>query len=199
MKVGPATPRDVAAIVHCLADAFAGDELMRYCFRTHVAGIREGTIEFFSVLLRARLALGMPAIVLGDPAAPQGAAMGYDTTPPDWPAPQIGDWAALESRTPGVAERFDAYERIADAFRPAEPHHYLGVIGVHPGAQGRGAGKVLLDAFCGLAAADPRSGGVYLETASPASRAFYLRNGFVSCGEGSLDTFTLWCLFRPTP
>jgi len=96
-----------------------------------------------------------------------------------------------------VAERFEAYERIVTLHRPADAHYYLGVIGVHPSAQGRGAGKALLDGICQLSCADPLSSGVYLETASPDSLEFYYRCGFALAGEGDLDGSPLWCLFRP--
>ncbi len=123
--------------------------------------------------------------------------MGYNTEPPEWPAPFEREWAMIESNTPGVAERFDAYERIVTLHRPTDPHYYLGVIGVHPSAQGRGAGKALLDGICQLSCADPLSSGVYLETASPDSLKFYYRCGFVLAGEGDIDGSPLWCLFRP--
>jgi ribosomal protein S18 acetylase RimI-like enzyme len=72
------------------------------------------------------------------------------------------------------------------------------VIGVHPSLQRRGAGKVLLDAFCRLSADNAASSGVYLETASESSLNFYLRNGFALRGKGDLDGRPLWCVFRST-
>jgi len=72
------------------------------------------------------------------------------------------------------------------------------VIGVHPALQGMGAGRALIDIFCDLSRADPRSGGVYLETGSRSSLQFYIANGFELRGEGQLETATLWCVFKPT-
>lgn len=43
---------------------------------------------------------------------------------------------------------------------------YLGVIGVHPTLQGRGAGKALLEAFCAPSCTHCLSSSVYLDTTS---------------------------------
>ena len=75
------------------------------------------------------------------------------------------------------------------------PHHYLGVIGLDPALHGRGFGVQLLQAFCNQSAADPLSGGVYLETANPANVRFYARAGFEETGRGRLGDATLWCMF----
>lgn len=196
-SVVPAQVGHVEAASRCLADAFAADPLINYFFRTSPRGVRHAALEFFSLLLRVRIALEMPALVLADGATMLGAAMGYNTDPPEWPGHFGREWEMIESNTPGVAERFEAYERIVTLHRPADPHYYLGVIGVHPSAQGRGAGKALLDGICRMSCSDPLSSGVYLETASPDSLKFYYRCGFVLAGEGDLDRAPLWCLFRP--
>lgn len=194
--IAPAGAADVKLATACAAEAFAADSLMHYFFSASPRGVQAATTDFFSLLMRVRLALNMPALVAREGGEIVGLVMGYGTDPPEWPEGLQREWEAFEAAIPGVVERFDAYEGIADAHRPESPHHYLGVIGVDPRVQGRGVGRALLEAFCTLAAADPRSHGVYLETGNPASLAFYLRNGFVLCGEGSLDSGRLWCVFR---
>lgn len=84
------------------------------------------------------------------------------------------------------------------AHQPAEDHYYLGVIGLHPSLQGKGWGKAMLDAFCALSDVDPKSRGVYLDTANPRSLQFYYNNGFELRGEGRLGAAHLWCVFKPT-
>jgi ribosomal protein S18 acetylase RimI-like enzyme len=197
VMVIPARADHAEAASRCLADAFAADPLINFFFRTNPRGVHVAALEFFSLLLRLRIALEMPALVMADGATMLGAAMGYNTERPEWPGPFEREWATIESNTPGVAERFQAYERIVTLHRPTNPHYYLGVIGVHPSAQRRGAGKALLDGICRLSCADPLSSGVYLETANPASLKFYYRCGFVLAGEGNLGGSPLWCLFRP--
>lgn len=192
----PATSDDVDAVTRAVAQAFADDPLMRYFFGAHPDGLAATTRRFFALLLRARLALGAPAIVLEDAGAPRGLVMGYDTAPGDWPAAIDLEWSAFEATLPGITERFDRYEAASTRFEAPGPHWYLGVIGVHPSLAGRGEGRRLLEAFCAQAAADPRSTGVYLETSNPTSLAFYRRQGFDLRGEGDLDGMPLWCVFR---
>jgi GNAT superfamily N-acetyltransferase len=194
--IRPARVADVPAAVTTLGNAFAPDALMAYFFAGSPRGAPATSMEFFSILLRTRLALGMPALVLERGPEILGVAMGYDTALPPWPAAFNEEWEALERAVPGLAARLVAYDGIADAHKPLEAHYYLGVLGVHSSIRGQGAGKALLEAFCAASAADPRSHGVYLETASPDSLEFYLRNGFELRGEGMLDATRLCCVFR---
>lgn len=196
-EVRSAKLEDVESAVAALGTAFAGDPLMQYLFAESAHGTAAGTRAFFSILLGVRVALGMPAYVLVRDGDMLGAAMGYDTSRPTWPSPFAEAWRDFESNTRGFTARLAAYEHICSAHEPAEDHYYLGVIGVHPSEQGRGGGKALLDAFCAPSQADPGSGGVYLETASPASLNFYLRNGFEVRGENPLGAASLWCLYQP--
>jgi GNAT superfamily N-acetyltransferase len=189
---------DVDPAVSVLADAFAQDPLMLYLFRDNPRGIRHGVAQFFTILLQARLALGMPAHVLMRDDQVRGGAMGYDTTRPVWPPALTEEWRAFEVGVPGLDERLAAYEKICEAHQPSEDHYYLGVIGVHPAVQGKGGGKILLEAFCGLSHGDANSGGVYLDTSNRDSLEFYRRNGFQVLGEGALDGAPLWCVYRRT-
>lgn len=191
-----ASARDVDETALALAAAFAADPLIAYFFRTHPQGIAAASRRFFSLLLRLRISLGMPALVLKAGDRVLGAAMGYDTERPDWPEPFAGEWARLAAETPGFAERLHAYEVLSHSHAPAAPHYYLGVLGVAPSAQGTGAGRALLEAFCRRSAGDPLSAGVYLETSNPESRDFYLRQRFVERSADELEGTPLWCVFR---
>lgn len=189
---------DVEPAVAALGDAFADDPLMAYLFRGAPGGVRAGVTAFFSILLRARLALAMPAFVLRHAGGVAGAAMGYDTRRPTWPSALMDEWRRLEIAVPGLAARLAAYDAVCETHQPVEAHYYLGVIGVRPSLQGKGAGKAMLDAFCALSSADPRSQGVYLDTANPASLQFYYGNGFDLRGEGRLESTPLWCVHKRT-
>lgn len=197
MRIEDATTADVEAAAEALTAAFAHDPLIAYFFRTHPQGVAAASARFFALLLRLRIALGMPALVLREGARVLGAAMGYDSERPAWPEPFAGEWAQLEEATPGLSGRLAAYEALSRLHEPPAPHYYLGVLGVHPSLQGRGAGKALLEAFCRRSAADPLSAGVYLDTANPSSLEFYLRNGFALRREDDLEGTPLWCVFRP--
>lgn len=193
-----ATPADADAALAILGDAFADDPLMRYFFHDYAPGIRAGVIDYFSILLRVRLALGAPAYVLETGGAIAGAAMGYDTAPPAWPPAFTRDLRAFEAAAPNFPARYAAYEHLCNAHEPAGAHFYLGVLGVAPSLQGKGAGAALLNAFSAPSHADPKSNGVYLDTTNPRSLDFYLKNGFERCGEGKLDDVSVWCVFKPT-
>jgi len=193
-----ATPADADAALAVLGDAFADDPLMRYFFHDHAPGIRAGVMDYFCILLRVRLALGAPAIVLEDGGAIAGAAMGYDAAPPQWPAAFEQELRAFEAAAPNFPPRYAAYEHLCTAHEPAGAHFYLGVLGVAPSLQGKGAGAALLDAFNARSHTDPKSDGVYLDTTNPRSLEFYLKNGFTLCGEGKLDDVNVWCVFKPT-
>src|SRR5689334_17077530 len=113
VDISAASAADVDATTTCAAAAFAADPLMHFFFGGSPMGVRAATIEFFTLLMRARLALGMPALVARRESAIVGVAMGYDAVPPEWPEAHARAWERFEAGIPGVAERFGAYEQIA--------------------------------------------------------------------------------------
>lgn len=197
--IRPVRAGDIDATADALALAFAGDPLIGFLFgpgweqQPHAR-------SFFHILLSVRVALGMPAWCAEQhDGRILGGVMGYDTSRPAWQAGHTARWQAMLEAVDGLEQRLAAYEHLADAFQPAQPHYYLGVIGVRPEAQGTGVGKALLEHFCAASRADPASSGVYLETASSDSLAFYRWNGFGVSGQGTLGTRTpLWCVFQPS-
>ncbi len=198
MKITPAKPSDLEEAVECWAAAFAQDPITRFLLQPG-GGYRERVARFFSLLVQARIALEMPVLVARGPSGIQGAAMGYATACPDWPADLATQWEAFEQTIPGIAQRMATYDEIAGKGIPSEPHYFLGVIGVDPDLRGTGTGKQLLASFCSLSANDPVSKGVYLETANPSNVGFYERAGFAETCRGSLGSATLWCMYLPHP
>lgn len=87
--IRPAASADAPPAIAALAQAFARDPLMLYLFAQHPRGIPAGIESFFSILLRARIAIAMPADVLTQDGAILGATMGYDTSRPTWTAPLL--------------------------------------------------------------------------------------------------------------
>jgi len=180
--------------VDCLAAAFANDPITGFLLQSG-PGYRDRVAQFFSLLMRARIALEMPVVVARDSSGIHGAAMGYSTAHSAWPKELAEEWDRFESSIPGMADRMAIYDDVAAKFKPPVPHYYLGVIGVDPGMQGRGIGAQLLRSFCDLSRKDPLSCGVYLETAEESNLAFYERAGFVETGRGPLGSAALWCMY----
>lgn len=191
-----AATADVPTAVDCLVAAFSADPLMAHLFPGPTEKRLQMSGRFFSLLLRARIALDMPAIVLRDAAGIGGVAMGYTTARPAWPADINAEWASFMAYEPGFPARFDGYDAASSAGEPETPHYYLGVIGVAPRLKGTGLGSRLLQAYCAASAADPASSGVYLDTTNPANLAFYARHGFAVTAERSMGATTVWCLFH---
>lgn len=196
MNVTAASPSDLDEAVSCLATAFGQDPITGYLLQTG-PGYRDRVSRFFTILMRARLALAMPVFVAKSSAGVLGASMGYTTARPDWPSDLTAEWDLLEKAVPGMPERMAVYDEVAARFKPTAPHYYLGVIGTDPSVQGSGIGTRLLKAFCEASARDPLSSGVYLETAQASNLRFYERAGFVETGRGSLGSSTLWCMYLP--
>lgn len=196
MKIITATPSDIDEAVGCLAAAFAQDPITGFLLQTG-PGYRDRVTQFFSLLMRARIALKMPVLVSRGSAGIHGAAMGYATVRPAWPTGLAEDWHRFEKATPGLTDRIAVYDEIAAKGKPPAPHYYLGVIGIDPNLQGLGIGTQLLKAFCDLSASDRLSSGVYLETAQASNLGLYERAGFAETGRGSLGRATLWCMYLP--
>jgi ribosomal protein S18 acetylase RimI-like enzyme len=196
MKITGAAPSDLNESVGCLAVAFAQDPITGFLLHAG-PGYRDRVTQFFSLLMRARMALEMPVLVARGTAAIHGAAMGYATVRPEWPTDLADEWDRFEKATPGLTDRMAIYDEIAAKFKPRAPHYYLGVIGIDPKLHGRGFGAQLLGAFCDLSARDRLSDGVYLETAQASNVGFYERAGFVETGRGSIGGATLWCMYLP--
>lgn len=196
MRIDPAEPKDLPDAAVCMAQAFASDPIADTFFHDSPLGRPAADAEFFGLLLAARIALGMPALVLREGARISGLAMGYDCTRPSWPDDLQSKWAAFEDRHPALGPRFAAYDAVGHACAPSEPHYYLGAVGVDPERKGRGFGMALVRAFTDLADADPAADGTFLETANPANVGFYQALGFDLTGSGPLEAETLWCLYR---
>ena len=194
MQVNAATPSDIEQAIGCLATAFAADPITGFLLQAG-PNYRERLTRFFSLLMRARIALGMPVLVARGNAGVQGAAMGNATAPPPWPSDLEEEWDHLARAIPGFKDRAALYDGIAESSKPPVPHYYLGVIGMDPSVSGRGIGTQLLTSFCDLSASDRLSSGVYLETANPSNVRFYERAGFAVTGRGNLGAATLWCMF----
>ena len=120
--------------------AFSQDPITGFLLQTG-RGYQDRVTQFFSLLMRARIALKMPVLVAQGTAGIHGAAMGYATVRPAWPTDLAEEWDCFESATPGLTDRMAVYDEIAGKYKPSAPHYYLGVIGIDPNLHGRGFGE----------------------------------------------------------
>jgi GNAT superfamily N-acetyltransferase len=83
-----------------------------------------------------------------------------------------------------------------EALHPAQPHWYLGALGVDPSVQGTGVGSALVRALVARASRDDLP--AYLETDRPDNAAFYERRGFAVVGRTEILNVPIWCMLHPS-
>ncbi|HEX4902392.1 MAG TPA: GNAT family N-acetyltransferase, partial [Acidimicrobiales bacterium] len=170
-----ATAADLPAVTDVLTAAFAADPVQRWVFEP-AADPDAGRRALFQLLVEDYFGLGhLHVAVAGGALA--GAAM---WAPPDRDVLQgsrVDDLLAAltphlgDELIPRLGELAKAHEH-----RPAEPHLYLGVLGVDPARQSGGIGASLLGPT--LAECDRMGVLAHLESSNERNVAFYERHGF---------------------
>jgi predicted GNAT family N-acyltransferase len=166
MQAGAATD-----LVHA---AFVADPILRWVFADDERWAGIGRV-FVDRLIEVRLS-GGEAWVLEHPPG-QAASVALFDPPGGVYASREGLWAEFNAHlTDDEATRLEAYDTLADAAQPAEPHWYLGVLAVTPTLQGRGYARRVVTPI--LDSANRTQTPVTLETATPINLAIYARFGF---------------------
>lgn len=175
-----AVPDELDAVGEALADAFVDDPVQRWLFEgadDHRASLG----RFFRFFVDEYAAMGHVYVPKGSPRS--GAAM--------WAAPGLGIlhheerltqfFALMQAEVPDdPGPRLMELAR-ADDYRPAEPHFYLGILGVAPAGQGGGLGAELVEPV--LAMCDRAGIPAHLESSNPRNIGFYERLGFETVDE----------------
>jgi GNAT superfamily N-acetyltransferase len=194
-----AIPREHAAeAAEVLALAFARDPLITYFLPADTPGRHAKLCAFFRFFCDLRHDLDWPLLGCEADGRIVAVACPSDTVDPPWPEAveqkyrRLGDDLGCD-----VVARLETYATVADPLRPREPNYYLGIIGVHPRAQGRGYGRVLLDAVQALSEAHPTSTGVALDTELATNVAIYERCGYRVHTTARIGALDIWCMFRP--
>lgn len=170
------TRADLGAVADTTAAAFADDPVQNWLFEP--AADPDGSRRrFFGFFVEEYFGLGHVHAIRSDGAI-TGAAL---WAPPDLDilhGPRLDELIAMMSSELGdqALPRLGELARTAE-FRPAEPHFYLGILGVGPAHQGRGLGEVLVGP--GLDACDRGGFTAHLESSNSRNIGFYERLGFV--------------------
>jgi ribosomal protein S18 acetylase RimI-like enzyme len=182
-------------IVELLAEAFRGYPVMRFVLGDDDA---ERLRRLVLLFVMARVLRDEPLLGIRD----EGVLVAAATTsfPSDAPHPR----AFLELRAelwqalgPEAEARYDAYGAATRTFPFDFPHVHLNMVGVRPGARGRGLARRLIDEVQAIARARPGSQGVTLTTEDPTNVAFYEKLGFGVVGRVRVSpTLESWGFLR---
>ncbi|TWF78471.1 acetyltransferase (GNAT) family protein [Pseudonocardia hierapolitana] len=175
---------DTDTAVRVLTAAFADDPLARWLLPGHPAGAAADIV--FGPLVHASSSHGELAV------APDATAAAV------W-LPRAADPPERDQQPiPEALAHLRAFMELTEARHPTGTAHlYLVLLGVVPGAQGRGLGGALLRERLGRA--DAAGLPAYLEATSRSSRALYERHGFRDTGDPIHlpDGPTVWPMWRP--
>lgn len=187
-----------AAALNILCPAFHDYPVMRYVigeFDPDYPGKLQELIGFF---IEARLIRKVPLIGLRDGNELLGVAV---VSPPEelpMPPELEACRAHVERRLgPNAMARFDQYDKGCEATDPGHFAHYLGMVGILPGAQGRGLGRRMIDAVKGRARSHPESAGVVLNTEIESNLPFYEKVGFRKVSESDVGPLHTWSFYWP--
>jgi GNAT superfamily N-acetyltransferase len=162
-EVRLATPGDRERVVGSLTAAFVADPVLRYLFPSD-AEFRTGAPVFFGALFDKRVRSGTVWV------ADDGSAASL------WDAPDGAGSSDLSGLGAGALSRLNQYDAAIHGALPRIPFWYLGVLGTHPDAAGRGLGRAVMAA--GIAAAAESGLPCVLETSKPENLEYYARHGW---------------------
>ena len=186
----------VSSVARLLARAFADNPLgVAVVGESKKRRYRKGLHGMRSLLASARgHAAGWVVRPAGE-AEPRGALLGIGPDCHPLPAPPLAtQLRTLLGQGPRVVSRWSrVYDRLQEV-HPAEPHWYLGILGVDPTSQGRGHGGALLGHW--LRSVDEAGLPSYLETDRERNLGFYARAGFEVTRELSVLGVPVWCMWR---
>jgi len=198
MTIERLTTADRELVIDVLAAAFRDYPVMRFALSDAGAEYGDQLRELIGFFCDARLTRGWP--VLGIRQGQELVAAALVSEPRYVPAPPELKRKRLQVARIIGHEAFDRmaqYERQSTGHKPEEPHFFLGMIGVAPGHQGSGYGRILLEHIQAMSEADPVSIGVALSTEDPSNVPYYERVGYRVTGEADVGDIHTWSMFRP--
>ncbi|TDI72151.1 MAG: GNAT family N-acetyltransferase [Bacteroidetes bacterium] len=89
--------------------------------------------------------------------------------------------------------RVNEFDRLSHLALPSEPHHFIGMLAVHPDHQGSGLGTRLVEHMKEMSVSE-QSRGVTLTTETERNVEYYTRLGFEILGETEFCELTSWSM-----
>jgi len=173
-RIRPATDADLRVLASVVAGAFHPLAVARWLVPDEMQRLRMFP-QYFAILLEHALVHGVVDITAGREAV----AAWLPHTGAPLPPPRDYD-RRLAEVAGGWLNRFTVFDALLEEHHPGRPHHYLALLAVRPDRQGQGLGTALLGEH--HAHLDETGLPAYLEASSRASRALYLRHGYVPHG-----------------
>ncbi|MDA0768641.1 MAG: GNAT family N-acetyltransferase [Chloroflexi bacterium] len=184
--------------VAVLAEAFQHDPVMNYVFHGIESGDDARLRELFRFSCRVRFDIGWPLMGVQSDGELLAVAGIDEPGEAEWPQ-SLSDCYQEFARIAGpeAVGRLGSYASLPDKHRPKEPHFFLGMIGVHPKAQGKGYARLLLDWLHRASETHPTSNGVALDTDSDVNVSIYEHFGYEVVGRDDLVSLTVSTMYRP--
>lgn len=188
---------DLPEVGEVMALAFREDPAMRYFIPGEVDERLEKISAFGQAMGASRLARGQILKGIredGKLAAVIGAAQPVGGEENDL---SEAIWRTCFERIGyDVGNRVEAYGEAQHRLLPSGSYHYVIALGTHPDYQGKGYGRALLEEICALAAKDPNSQGVCLDTESKSNVSWYESLGFSVVGQANVESLSVHMLRR---
>jgi ribosomal protein S18 acetylase RimI-like enzyme len=190
---------DLSAAVGVLSHAFATEPMVNYAFSVSNIPLEDSLRALFHFSCEVRLLLAWPLLGTMDEKGELAGVAGFSLPGEvQWPQALATVYEAFKTSVgPESAARIEEYSYLADLHRPPLPHYQLGMIGVHPRAQGKGHARALIRTLHQMSDADPESIGVWLDTSDPHNVSIYEHLGYRVIAQEPLEQITVWGMFRP--
>lgn len=187
-----------AEVVAVLSAAFNDYPVMRFVLRTTGDEYEKQLNALVGFFCEVRLLRQWPVLGIRKDGSLVAAALVNEPVrePLTLPEEQLKELRSIIGNA--AYQRLESYEEKSSGGEPAEPHHFLGMIGVLPDHRGKGYAADLLRVVKEMSVADPASAGVCLSTEDSRNVSLYQRFGYRILAEVDVDGLHSWCMFLPT-
>lgn len=198
MRVEALSPDERGAVVDVLTASFWDYPVMRYALADSGQGYETHVRALHGFFCDARFSRGWPVLGIREDGGVQAVVLLSEPVVTPRPVDLQAAYHDLATTIgQGALDRLNQYEELSSVAEPGVPYYFVGMLGVMPGHQGRGMGRVLLDHVADMAAGHPTAEGVCLATEDPRNVPFYERAGYRVLGHTHIQGMESWCFWRP--